>query len=39
MLDTAKFFMMRNNFVRVNREYRVIHSFLQTVQARGKDQA
>ena len=39
MLDTAKFFMMRNNYVRVNREYRVIHSFLQTVQARGKDAA
>ena len=39
MLDTAKFFMMRNDFIRVNREYRVIHNFLQTVQARGEDKA
>ena len=39
MLDTAKFFMMRNDFVRVNREYRVIHNFLQTVQSRGENNA
>lgn len=34
MLDTAKFFMMRNDFVRVNREYRSISDYLQTIQAR-----
>lgn len=36
MLDTAKFFMMRNDFVRVNREYRSINLYLQKIQAREK---
>ena len=37
MLESAKFFMVRNDFGRVNREYRLIHQFLRTIQSRGKD--